>query len=298
MWNDLYAILPFDIVNHLRLVTEEISEIRIRRGSALCVTLLEEKEEKIVFKNIELGLIVNDSLMTKTILALTDRSLYSHESTLKEGYITVQGCYRVGVVGKAVCDNGVMMTLRSIDGINIRLWRELSGIADPLYRYIKERGFRTSALVFSAPGMGKTTVLRDLTISLSQRFPHKRVSLVDSRSEIATPAIQKMSHIDVLSNYPKAKGIEIATRVMTPEYILCDEIGMLDEIEALESVQNSGVPSVMTVHAKSIEELVNKRIFSELHKKHFFDVYVQIDRLLAYGKAGFVFNTWEEVHLC
>ncbi len=289
MWADLFSLLPFEIVNHLKLVSDTIIEIRIRRGSCLCVTVIKEGFGQMHHENRELGVFVSDEMMTSIIKALTAQSLYSHENTLKEGYITVQGCYRVGVVGKVVCDKDQIVGLQSISALNIRLWQQIDGIGEEVYQYLKGENFKKSVLIFSPPNMGKTTILRDIVMSLTQKYPHKKVSLIDSRSEIAIPSMYHLAHLDILTNYPKAKGIEISTRVLSPDYIVCDEIGLLEEVTWIEKVYNCGVPYIMSAHGSSCEELLSHTAFFQLHTKAAFDTYICINRLLPNGRADFSF---------
>lgn len=275
MWSSVLKLLPFEVGNAIRLITNEVSEIRIRRGAAVCVTVVESIAGEIRFTNRALGIFVSDEMMTNLVRTLTGHSLYTHEDTLKEGYITVQGCYRVGVCGEVVCDGNTILNMKRIDSVVIRLWKERYGIADPLYGFLQKKKFTASLLLYSLPGMGKTTVLRDLGYSLSQREPHLRVSVIDSRYEIITPALRGLNHLDVLSGYPKVKGMEIATRVLSPQYILCDEIGP-DEAGAMEAVLNSGVPIIATAHGSSIERLLHEAHFFSMHQRHCFDAYVKI----------------------
>lgn len=287
MWNELFSRLPFEIVNHLKMVSEEITEIRIRRDAPLCITVLKKNANGMCYENRELALTVHSALMDTVIRALTDNALYAHENTIKEGYITVQGCYRVGIIGKSVLDANGFMRLSLVRSLNIRLWRECDGIADKIYERIKCGEFRQSVLIVSPPSGGKTTVLRDLTRSLVQKHPHKRVALIDTRSEIATPRMLQLPHLDVLTNYPKIKGIEIAVRVLSPEYIVCDEIGLVDEASLLEIVQSCGVPCIMSAHSDSVKSLLRQSSFFHLYQNHFFDLYAQIDGILDTGKMEF-----------
>lgn len=294
MWSSLFRLLPFEIVNAIRLLGKEITEIRIRRASYLCVTVVCCDDECVVFENCELGVYISEAMMTRIVDALTDHSLYSHENTLKQGYITVQGCYRVGIIGVCVCDGDTILHLKRVDSLCIRLWREIPGIADDIYRYLKMLSFRGSMLIYSPPGKGKTTVLRDLARSLTQRFPHHRVALIDSREEIITPQMVSLSHLDVLSGYPKAKGIEIAIRSLNPELILCDEIG-IDEGKSILECQRSGVPLIATAHGDSLDELLSHGTFYELYKNRYFDVYVKIESLRSNGNASYLFTSREEI---
>ena len=60
---------------------------------------------------------------------------------------------------------------------------------------------------------------------------------------------------DILNGYDKVKGIEIATRTLSPEYIACDEITGFGDCEKL--CLNSGVKMIFTLHSGSIEQAKN-----------------------------------------
>ena len=288
------SLLPFEIGNVMRLVKERVAEIRIRRRRFLAVTVISSKEGEIHFENRELGLFIHDALMEATVSALTQGSVYSYENTINEGYITVQGCCRIGVIGRAVCEDGNIKHLSRIDSLCIRISRDILNVSDQLFNVIEESAFKASLLVFSPPGCGKTTVLRDLAKKLATK---KRVALIDSRCELVSPILEKTPHIDVLLAYPKAKGIEIAVRTLFPEYIICDEIGLLHEGEALGAVQNAGVPMIMTAHAASLNELFSRDAFLLFHRKHYFDHYASIDRLYVDASASFSVTRWEDVRI-
>ena len=53
-------------------------------------------------------------------------------------------------------------------------------------------------------------------------------------------------------------------RAMSPDIIICDEVGTREEIEAIEYGLNSGVKFILTVHASSYEELKRKKQIEQL----------------------------------
>lgn len=69
----------------------------------------------------------------------------------------------------------------------------------------------------------------------------KKVAIIDERSEIAAcyngvPQMNVGIRSDVLDNCLKTNGIIMAIRSLSPEVIICDEIGTMHEIEALHGI--------------------------------------------------------------
>ena len=56
----------------------------------------------------------------------------------------------------------------------------------------------------------------------------------------------------------------MAIRSLSPEILICDEIGTEGDIEALNMAFNSGVNIVVTIHGYSIEDIYNRKVFKNL----------------------------------
>lgn len=56
----------------------------------------------------------------------------------------------------------------------------------------------------------------------------------------------------------------MAIRSLSPEVIICDEIGTKGDIEALMMAFNSGVNIITTIHGFDIEDLYKRKVFNEL----------------------------------
>ncbi|MBS1382438.1 MAG: hypothetical protein HPZ89_09390, partial [Oscillospiraceae bacterium] len=62
----------------------------------------------------------------------------------------------------------------------------------------------------------------------------------------------------VLRGYEKGAGMLLAIRSLAPQVILCDELGTLQDVEAVSQALHSGVAVVTTIHAGSREELLRR----------------------------------------
>ena len=195
----------------------------------------------------------------------TSSSLYAREDELRNGYLTLPGGHRVGLVGRAVLDGGRLRTLRDIAGLNLRLAREVRGAADGVLPHLLDgRGGIASTLVLSPPQAGKTTLLRDLCRQISEGRPGlglagRKVVVVDERSELAgccngLPECDVGPRTDVLDACPKAEGISLVLRAMSPEVIVTDELGRPEDVAAVREAVRCGVAILASAHAADLEE--------------------------------------------
>ena len=135
------------------------------------------------------------------------------------------------------------------------------------------RGF----LFYAPPGQGKTTVLREM-IRVLACPPHSlQVCAVDTRGELAYGLQGQCQTLDILSGYPKAKGMEIALRCFAPQVIVCDEIGAA-EAQALRFSASCGVPILASAHAANLVQLLSSPPILALHQVGVFGCYVGIRR--------------------
>lgn len=92
---------------------------------------------------------------------------------------------------------------------------------------------------------------------------YRKVSVIDERKELSS-GFDVGINSDVISGYEKAKGIEMAVRTLSPEIIVCDEIGNLPEVNAIKFGFSSGASFILSVHLKSVEDIVRNKILKEL----------------------------------
>jgi stage III sporulation protein AA len=286
---DIFPILPLHLRHILSKVPEKLlnslEEIRMRQARPLMLVIGNQDFMVTAAGNpVTKGqnvYIVSKEDMFKTFQLISQGSVYAIEEELKNGYLTLPGGHRVGITGKTVMEGGGVKTLRFISGFNIRIAREIPGAADKVLPYIIDKEGRVyNTLILSPPKAGKTTLLRDLIRQLSsgvEKFHIKgfKVGLVDERSEIAccyegVPQNDVGTRTDILDGCPKACGIMMLLRSMSPDIIATDEIGRPEDVTAIEEAINAGVTIITTAHAPDVEEIKRRPTVRKLIVRGFF----------------------------
>ncbi len=227
-------------------------------------------------KSYPIGYIATEDELSFVFLSLCRNGVYKYESSIKEGYIPLlYGC-RAAVYGEASECDGKVETLREKRGIILRVSKEIYGKSDVVCRLFFEE--RKGILIYSPPAFGKTTCLRDIAVTLSRGISPLRVALIDSRGELDNGALPSECLIDTLSSYPKAKGIEIATRTLSPDVIITDEIGDKTESDAILSAISAGVPFIASAHARKAEELYRRPAIAGLLRSGAFSYICSLNR--------------------
>jgi stage III sporulation protein AA len=236
---------------------------------------------------------------------LANHSLYTLEEELKRGYITVRGGHRIGLAGRTVLEDGRVKQLREISSFNIRIAREVFDAGKSLLPHLQDSVNQTvhHTLIISAPQQGKTTVTRDLARMISygmwqrtgSQWGGLKVGIVDERSELAAchkgiPAFDVGPRTDVLDSCPKAEGMMMMIRSMSPEVIIVDEIGRVEDAKAIHEALHAGIRVIATAHGHSLEDITNRFILKDLMAAHVFSRYVVLSRQRGMGTVHRIYD--------
>lgn len=294
-------ILPDNILNSIKLLRyDDLCEIRLRVGRPITVNyknsyfFLGESglcNEKNAF------ICTND--LIKIVISKASRfSIYSVNEEIKQGFITAIGGIRIGIVGEIVYENDKILTVKNFSSLNIRIPHQIFGSAYKPSKFIididNKKVFNT--LILGSPATGKTTILRDLCNQINNNLKDHNILLLDERMEIAScvdgvPQLKVGNATDIISGGKKSYNIINGLRTMSPNVIAVDEIGSIEDINAIEYAVNCGVNIIATIHSKNIYELSKKTDLKNLINQRAFDRYVEISNI---NGKGTIENIYDE----
>lgn len=264
--NIAYGVLTDDMDGFLAVFPE-----RIRKALQNC--LENSAQEETPLKLDDLVEIIAD-LGRRAQARFYQRSVYLGDQlvTAEEIQYVVERLSGIGKDNRA----GIEATLHRISvirsrqgrviGLTCRVGRAVYGSADVLRDVFTEG---KSVLLLGSPGVGKTTLLREIARVLADDY-HKRVVIVDTSNEIAgdgdiphpgiggarrmpvpEPALQHSVMIEAVENH-------------MPEVVVIDEIGNEAETYAARTIAERGVMLVATAHGLKLENLLQNPTLSDL----------------------------------
>ena len=258
----------------------KINEIRFRVNRPVTVTKDGKQffitQNRSLSRNASFGIAAGYDDLNHILNAICSFSVHSYNRELSNGYITVENGVRVGIAG-SVADSDTS-NLKYITSLNFRIPRQIKGCSDYIFnKYLSDKP--KSILICGGVSSGKTTLLRDLCRNFGNSYT---VSLIDERGEIAgccngVPENEIGAFTDVYDGVSRERGIISSIRSLSPEIIVCDEIGSTDDSEAIMQGYGCGVKFAATAHGNSIEELMKRQCIGRLIEKNVFDIAVVLD---------------------
>jgi stage III sporulation protein AA len=280
------------------IARETLEEIRIRENRPLEISYGSRfsfvREDGVLTDDYRGAFVPGREECRALLERVTNHSIYAVEEELRRGYVTVPGGHRIGLAGRTVLDKGLVSHLRDIAGFNVRIARARIGFGAQVLPGLLDFQSKTirHTLIVSPPQQGKTTLIRDLARCLSAGEWHhpaaigwggRKVGIVDERSEIAAsdrgvPTFDLGPRCDVLDACPKAEGIMMMVRSLSPEVIVVDEIGRPEDAAALNEAIHAGVRVLATAHAANLSDVFSRPVLAKLAADGVFGSYVLLSR--------------------
>lgn len=149
MLDEIYKVLPFSILEKVKKVgtTSNITEIRLRVG----------KNVILVCSNIEIQIeqVVTLKDILDILIKVSKNSIYAIQNEINNGFVVINGGHRIGICGEAVIENGKIKNIKNINSMNIRVARQLLGVADKVMPHIIKNGNLLNTVIISPPRMWK-----------------------------------------------------------------------------------------------------------------------------------------------
>jgi len=257
---------------------ERAEELRLRVGRPLSV-VLPEGERSCGGPPVE----VRD--LEQLVEMASRASLHAVLDQVRRGYLTMEGGHRIGLCGTAVLREGEIHSLSALSSANVRITRAVPEAAEGVMGAICPGGRLESTLILAPPGLGKTTLLRDVIRRVSGGVGVRplRVALADERGEVAalyrgTPQLDVGERTDVLEGCPKAQGLMLLLRAMNPQVLAADEITAPEDVQALELAAGCGAVLLATAHGRDRSDLLRRPVYRRLLEAGIFERLVLIRR--------------------
>lgn len=295
---EILNILPEQIAEMMRRIDanriKEIQEIRLRINKPIRLKVGTEEyglSEKGLTKLGGAYFTADDSARLWRKLSM--HSPYTLIESQKNGFITINGGHRIGICGEALSEADEIKHFKHISSYCIRCANQFVGSALKVIDYLLCNNQIYSTLIISPPGCGKTTLLRDLARTLSNRGYN--VVVIDERNEIAAsldgiPTLDVGSRTDIYTGCKKAYAMESVLRSMAPEVIFTDEISGDHDSRAITEIIKAGVALIATAHGQNAKDVLDRPSFSIIKQEKLFDRYVLLKNRTEVGQVEDIYD--------
>ncbi len=262
-WNEFLSVLPPRLRTEVdNLGRESLNELHLRLNRPVELILTGRSH-----------MLLSKATPQDIQYVVNTASKYSPwaASTASQGYITAPGGHRIGLCGDCVIQAGSVVGIRTATSLCVRVARAFVGIGNR----VPSKG---SLLILGPPGVGKTTLLRDL-IRIRSEYG-TAVSVVDERGELfpSGDIFDCGPRTDILTGCSKAQGVEMALRTMGPNCIAVDEITASEDCQALLNAAWCGVDLLATAHASHCNDLKRRPVYRPLVESGLFTQVIVLSR--------------------
>jgi stage III sporulation protein AA len=271
-YGSIFNYLPDRLASQInKIPAEGVTEITLNVGCPLIIRTLNSE----VIPNADIKLARED--LSECMRKLSRNSVYAFQEEITLGYITLPGGHRAGICGRGIYEKDRIINITDISAISIRVSREIKGCSDSIIPYlVTDGGDCFNMLIISPPGMGKTTLLRDIIRNLSKRS--MRIGIADERGEIAAchrgiPQNEIGMRSFVMEGMQKQYAMMYLLRTMSPHVIATDEIGGDEDTDAICRLMNCGVRVIATAHGYGtadeskggyLTKILDKKLFERI----------------------------------
>lgn len=275
----MFSFFTENIINALNNINVEIlTEIRLRANQPI-ICFSNNKKNYLSENGLTLdktkSIICTYGLINKIIEKATENSIYAYNDEIINGYITTNKGVRIGVSGECVFDREKIITIKNYSSLCIRIPHDIIGCSDYVYNKIFQNKLY-NLLIISAPGGGKTTIIKDLIRNFNTSGVNN-VLVIDERGELNVMG----ENIDVIKYSNKNYALEYSVKSLAPQFIFLDEISTKKDLFGVGKAINSGVKVVCSMHGDNLENAINN--FPEIIK--IFDRFLV---LYGYDKPGII----------